>query len=161
MLVKLDDPRGQYFGGKTAAPVSKIVLEAALAARDASLDRAVLASRESLVPAGEEAIGHRPSAIATAAPVETAALPLAAGRWPLADSSVAFTVPGTPPSRTAPSARAVPSVRGLSLRAAVLALHRAGFNVSVGSIGSSAAGTVPAAGAVARAGTVVRLETLP
>jgi cell division protein FtsI (penicillin-binding protein 3) len=161
LLVKLDDPRGQYFGGKTAAPVSKIVLEAALAARDASLDRGSLASRESLVPAGAAAIDHRPSAIVAATTPESNAVTLAAGRWPLADSSVAFTVPSALSPRAAPSARAVPSVRGLSLRAAVLALHRAGFNVAVGSIGSSATGTVPAAGAVARQGAVVRLETMP
>ena len=40
ILVKLDNPRSDIFGGKTAAPVSKIVLQAALAAKDASLDRA-------------------------------------------------------------------------------------------------------------------------
>ena len=31
ILVKLDNPKGDIFGGKTAAPVSKIVLQAALA----------------------------------------------------------------------------------------------------------------------------------
>ena len=39
VLVKLDQPQGVYFGGVAAAPVSKAVLEAALAARDAALDR--------------------------------------------------------------------------------------------------------------------------
>jgi cell division protein FtsI/penicillin-binding protein 2 len=33
ILVKLDNPTGAYYGGKTAAPVSKAVLEAAVAAR--------------------------------------------------------------------------------------------------------------------------------
>ena len=45
ILVKLDDPQGAYYGGKTAAPVSKVVLEAAIAARDAALDRSALARR--------------------------------------------------------------------------------------------------------------------
>ena len=38
VLVKIDNPRGSYYGGKTAAPISKTVIQAALAARDASLD---------------------------------------------------------------------------------------------------------------------------
>ena len=86
---------------------------------------------------------------------------MADGRWPTADTSVTFSVSVALAPRIAPAPRAVPSVRGLSLRAAILTLHRAGFHVTVGNIGSSVAGTVPAAGAVARAGTVVRLETLP
>ncbi len=43
VLVKIDNPSGRYYGGATAAPVSKVVLESALAARDAALDRGALA----------------------------------------------------------------------------------------------------------------------
>jgi cell division protein FtsI (penicillin-binding protein 3) len=39
ILVKLDNPSKTIFGGKAAAPVSKTVLQAAIAARDAALDR--------------------------------------------------------------------------------------------------------------------------
>jgi len=46
MLVKLNNPKGDIFGGSTAAPVSKIVLQAALAASNASLDRSKLAMRD-------------------------------------------------------------------------------------------------------------------
>jgi hypothetical protein len=56
---------------------------------------------------------------------------------------------------------AVPAVKGLSLRAAVLALHRAGFRVQVGTVGVSASGTVPAAGVTLKAGALVRLESAP
>ena len=45
VVIKLDNPAGVYYGGKIAAPVTKVVLEAALAARDAALDRGALASR--------------------------------------------------------------------------------------------------------------------
>lgn len=38
VLVKVDNPRGTYYGGKTAAPVAKAIITAAVAARDASLD---------------------------------------------------------------------------------------------------------------------------
>src|SRR6266568_8300215 len=47
VLVKLDNPRGaHYAGGDIAAPVTQIVLRAALAARDAALDRENLAASE-------------------------------------------------------------------------------------------------------------------
>jgi len=36
ILVKLDNPRGAYVGGLTAAPVTKTVLQAALASRNAT-----------------------------------------------------------------------------------------------------------------------------
>src|SRR5688500_12523231 len=50
ILVKLADPSGAYYGGATAAPVTKIVLEAAIAARDAALDRSALAARPARRP---------------------------------------------------------------------------------------------------------------
>ncbi|MFL5488148.1 MAG: peptidoglycan D,D-transpeptidase FtsI family protein, partial [Gemmatimonadaceae bacterium] len=56
VLVKLDSPQGaHYAGGDIAAPVSRIVLRAALAARDAALDREGLAASEKSVVGGEDA----------------------------------------------------------------------------------------------------------
>ena len=158
LLVKLDDPKGQYVGGKAAAPVSKIVFEAALAARDASLDRAGLGRPESLAPVTPPV-----------APVPVAEAALFAdappAEEPVDSVPAVFLLPrasGHAARRaSAPVARAVPAVRGLSMRAAVLALHRAGFRVAVRSVGVQAAGTVPAAGSVTRAGAVVRLESAP
>jgi len=147
MLVKLDDPRGQIFGGKTAAPLSKTVLEAALAARDASLDRATLASAESLAPATP-----RPETALAVAAVEAPAAPPATFALPYA---------GTPHAAAAPARRAVPAVRGLSMRAAVLALHHAGFHVAVANVGLTASATVPAAGALLAPGAIVKLESAP
>src|SRR6476469_1132693 len=48
ILVKLDNPRGAYYGGLTAAPVTKAVLEAALASRNAALDRGTLARSKTI-----------------------------------------------------------------------------------------------------------------
>ena len=56
ILVKLDNPAGGvYYGGKAAAPVSKVVIEAAIAARDAALNRGVLAARARVRPEAETA----------------------------------------------------------------------------------------------------------
>ncbi|HXN76482.1 MAG TPA: PASTA domain-containing protein, partial [Gemmatimonadaceae bacterium] len=51
---------------------------------------------------------------------------------------------------------AIPDVRGLSVRAAVRAIHNAGFRVRL--IGASSAGTLPAAGTIAAPGTLVQLS---
>ena len=67
LVVKLDNPKNGYYGGKIAAPVAKAVLQAAISARDASLDRGDLASqRARYVPPASE-----PAAVAIdAAPLE-------------------------------------------------------------------------------------------
>ena len=44
--MKIDSPRHAYFGGEIAAPVTKVVLRAALASRNAALDRSQLATVE-------------------------------------------------------------------------------------------------------------------
>ncbi len=52
VLVKIDNPRGTYYGGKTAAPVAKAIITAAVSARNASLDWGKLTGRQAsyLVP---------------------------------------------------------------------------------------------------------------
>lgn len=139
ILVKLNNPRGDIFGGSTAAPVSKIVLQAALAARDASLDRGPLASRDSLAPVGDSVA--RPLLTEDDDTLPSVVLDL--------DRAHRAPVPATPP-------RAIPDVRGLSARAATLALHRAGFNVQLDGYGSARA-TAPGAGTIAQTGTLVRV----
>ena len=147
ILVKLDQPTGSYYGGKTAAPVFRAILEAALAARDASLDRGVLAA--------DRRVSATSSALAVAPEIpdaDTADTPDAA-RVPSA------TVPIDRPLSHAVAALAttavVPDVRGWTLRGAVHALHRAGLEVELknGPRGL----TDPAAGSTVRTGTIVRL----
>lgn len=155
VVVKLTNPKGTYFGGTTAAPLTKAVLEAAIASRDAALDRTKLAA-SAHDPA---ALRHPAAATAATPPVATqagapapdssAAPPAWEASLPLAPAAPA---PALPP-------RAVPDVRGLSLRLAVQRLHSAGFHVVLGA--GSAGTTTPAAGTIAPAGATVRLLTDP
>ncbi len=139
ILVKINDPpaRGEsYFAAKAAAPVARTVLEAAVAARDASLDRGALAARK-------------------AAPAETTVVAAAAD----IASSVTVDLP-LRPAHSGPTGapRAVPDVHGMSLRAAVHALHRAGLKVEL--IESAPGVTIPVAGTVVPEGAIVKLGRL-
>jgi hypothetical protein len=168
ILVKIDNPRGTYVGGLTAAPVTKAVLEAALASRNAALDRRTLARSKTVQPLDSAGTVARHAAARQVARDSTGvargdSLRAAAA---LADDDSASTTPIVTllpiPARSAPrplAPRPVPDVRGLTLRAAVLALHSAGFRVE---LGDGAPGvTVPAAGVVAPPGTLVRLGGRP
>ena len=136
LLVKIDDPEGDYFGGSRAAPVTRTILEAALATPSVSLDRARLSHRQAAaaVPALAEAAEDP-------APVTTARL-----AWPLPEEAAA-------PA----SARSVPDVTGQSLRAAARTLHRSGFQVRIRGWGT-VTGTVPAAGESAGAGSTITVR---
>lgn len=136
VLVKLDRPRGAYYGGKTAAPVAKAILQAAIAARDASLDRGDLASqRAHYVPPG--AALDAPAGRIVATGTVDADAPDPAPRYALVDST-----PAPPPARVTFDLRAdtmkappreqvtVPDVRGMPMRVAARELHRAGLRVS-------------------------------
>ncbi len=152
LLIKLDNPSSTIYGGKAAAPVSKTVLQAAIAARDASLNRKDLAA----VPKRVEATASLPESVTNA------------------DSIVRTTESGSVPyvyrldSPKKPAvatiaAHAVPDVRGFPVRRAVYALHRAGFRVSLATIdaGGVANATAPSAGTLAPSGTTVRLMRAP
>ena len=166
ILVKLDNPRGAYYGGLTAAPVTKAVLEAALASRNASLDRGTLAaSRQDARPDSTRAatnalVDARMAAerLATAPARETARA-LTAERAAMDSGGITpfvATLPAPRPARVVVQPpRAVPDVRGLSLRQAVHALHAAGFRVRLE--GGVVEGTAPAAGSLAPVGALVRL----
>jgi cell division protein FtsI (penicillin-binding protein 3) len=133
VVVKIDNPKkGSYFAAQTAAPVTRTMLEQALAARDVALDRGRLS---------------------TAAPATPAAV--------LADDDggvVPYVVswPFHPDSAVAVPRRAVPDVAGRSLREAVRALHRRGFRVILKGWGA-AHHTWPAAGDSAAAGSLVTI----
>lgn len=134
LVVKIDDPVGDYFGGTTAAPVMRTILEAALATPDVTLDRSRLSRRQA--PEEPEPPAGAPRGAAPAV-VE----------WPI-----------EPKDSTPVGMVAVPPVLGLDVRAAVRALHRSGFRVKVEGWGR-AAGTAPATGARAPAGSTVILRT--
>jgi cell division protein FtsI (penicillin-binding protein 3) len=161
ILIKLDNPKGAYYGGKTAAPVAKAVLQAAIAARDASLDRGSLASqRARYVPPGAEPDGPARRVVATGRVGGDAIEP--PPRYALVDST-----PLAPPARVTydlradtlkPAVRepvAVPDVRGLPERVVARELHRAGLRVSF--VSGVPYELSPPPGTMVREGTIVRV----
>lgn len=153
IVVKLTAPSSSIFAANTAAPVTKVILQAAVAASNAALDRSRLAA--SVVPPKKE--------LATAVQQSGEARRVAS--VPARDDSIGdhesvpyvVTLP-LGPSKPAPRvARAVPDVRGLDLRDAVRSLHSAGFRVQLARAGGPAS-TSPAAGAMAPTGTLIRLN---
>jgi cell division protein FtsI (penicillin-binding protein 3) len=164
ILVKLDNPQTSIFGGKAAAPVSKVVLEAAVAARDAALDRGSLERRKVqpvFTAADPEDSAARARLRADPATTITVA---SSGELPpdttddLSATSVPFLVNLAEPPRVAVEpihVRPVPSVRGMPLRSAVKLLHASGFRVQV-SPGEEGT-TAPVAGTPLRTGSLVRL----
>jgi cell division protein FtsI (penicillin-binding protein 3) len=132
VVVKIDNPRGHYYGGLTAAPVTRTMLQQALAARRVAIDRSRLAPDDT-VSSGSQ----RPIAV------------------PPGVSAVVLTWPYKPPiSKTAPLP--VPEVAGRPVREAVLALHRRGFRVTVRGLGRVSR-TVPRGGEAAAPGTAVTM----
>lgn len=158
ILVKLDSPQGAYYGGATAAPVTKAVLEAALAARDAALDRGALAATprreraDSLLHASAPIL-----AIAAEERLGVASGPARPVATRQAGASVPFVVdlPFQPPRPAPRPERTVPEVAGLELRDAVRALHESGFRVVL--LDGRGGTTSPAAGTTAPAGALIRL----
>ncbi len=177
VLVKLDSPKGaHYAGGDIAAPVTQIVLRAALAARDAALDREGLAASEksAVVDRADRQSGkvtassgprlvERTRGDATN-PIERESYDPSNNMTPRKpqEETPAYTVdlPASPkPTHAVPvalSPRAVPDVRRLSIREAVRTLHGAGFRVRL--VTAASLGTLPAAGTMAAAGSLVQLN---
>lgn len=150
IIVKLDNPKATIFGGTAAAPVSKIVLQAAIASRDAALDRSALASSESLSKVEDTTVVSTGDVARADAAPDTDDVP----------PPIVVALPARAPAVHAAAPRAVPNVKGMTIRAAVYALHRAGFRVQA--TGSGAAQTtLPNAGTVVNAGAVVRLVASP
>jgi cell division protein FtsI (penicillin-binding protein 3) len=174
VLVKLDNPKGAHYGGgDIAAPVTQMVLRAALAARDAALDREDLAASEksAVAPSTRDRARTGTSVTETRfsrrhdtegpdrpAPESYDPARNMTKRDPTeGTTSYVIELPGSVKSAPVPIVpRAVPDVRGLSVREAVRTLHRAGFRVRLS--GTSPAGTLPAAGTIADPGTLVQLS---
>jgi cell division protein FtsI (penicillin-binding protein 3) len=174
VLVKLDNPRGAHYGGgDIAAPVTQIVLRAALAARDAALDREDLAASEKTALADVEHNGSASTTSATATKIARRAdasgpeLPSQDSYDPnrnmakrdVSEATRSYVVE-LPSSLKDPLVvlrpRAIPDVVGLSIREAVRRLHSAGFRVRI--LAASWRGTSPAAGTIAAPGTLIQLS---
>jgi cell division protein FtsI (penicillin-binding protein 3) len=132
VVVKIDDPRKiSYFAAQTAAPVTRSMLEQALASQTATLDRARQSAASAAPP---------PPVLADVGGVVPHVVP-----WPFHPDTAARSV-----------RRAVPNVAGRPLREAVRALHRRGFRVALRGWGT-ADHTWPAAGESLEAGALVTL----
>lgn len=180
VLVKLDNPKGaHYAGGDIAAPVTRIVLRAALSARDAALDREGLAASEksalaqtdgeasSTTSADGSTHSTEPARFARRADSQDPDRPAAESYDPggnmtkrdASERTASYVIELPSSLKAAPVPilpRAVPDVRGLSVREAVRALHGAGFRVRI--LASSPEGTLPAAGTLVAPGTIVQLS---
>jgi cell division protein FtsI (penicillin-binding protein 3) len=154
ILVKLDDPEGAYYGGRIAAPVTKAVLEMAIAARDGALDARTLTGPRLQQLASAEQVAAETTMTEAVREAEAKAVEAA---QPNAPYVVELGAPVPTPKRVV-TARPVPDVSGLPTRQAVHELHRAGFRVSIVR-GGDTSQTSPAAGTVHPAGTTVRLAS--
>jgi cell division protein FtsI (penicillin-binding protein 3) len=160
ILAKIDRPRnGQIYGGLVAAPVLKAIIEGAFASTRTSIDRRALATQVIVAPAAPDTLPVGPD------PIPAAPSPRLAkrARGEMTDGAVPYVLalaPTVKPKAAPPLApRPVPSVAGLSLRDALLALHERGFRVVVDTTGE--AGTSPAAGSAVVPGAIVRLHRAP
>ncbi len=132
VVVKIDDPRKiSYFAAQTAAPVTRSMLEQALASQTATLDRARQSAASAAAP---------PPVLAEVGGVVPHVVP-----WPFHPDTAGRSV-----------RHVVPSVAGRPLREAVRALHRRGFRVALRGWGN-AHHTWPAAGESLEAGALVTL----
>lgn len=168
IVVKLTAPQSSIFAAKTAAPVTKAILQAAIAARDAALDRGKLASSIAVARA-ESTHQHVAQAVHATADIAPRALQEPSdtatrsdpGHHALAEYVV--TLPMRPQAHVAAPSRPVPDVHGLGIRDAVRSLHSAGFRVQLAreptppESAADAVTTQPAPGSVASSGTLVRL----
>jgi cell division protein FtsI/penicillin-binding protein 2 len=159
VLVKIDSPRHAYFGGEIAAPVTKVVLRAALAARNAALDRAQLATVERVrLPGSVDTLAQAGEVVeAPQEAVEEAATPTEELRKTRGPVKVELPFVAHPKAIDQ-TERAVPDVSGLTLRDAVRALHQSGFRVRL--IPQRGGATLPAAGTPLAAGSIVKLQHL-
>jgi membrane peptidoglycan carboxypeptidase len=181
VFVKLEDPKGAYYGGAVAAPVTRATMEAALAARATPLDRAQLlksvraevaappampvgfASRRIDPPAPPEYGSEYAAELdgepgVDAAPAGPGAATDGSAAGATGEESAAAT--GGSAFEDVPPGGAVgvplPDVAGLPARIAVRRLHGMGFRVRHEAVGSIE-GTFPAAGTRLQPGDTVLL----
>lgn len=133
VFVKLDSPRGVYYGGATAAPVTRAMMEGALAVRQSPLDRAALLRSLRTVSSPEGTLAAAPSG---RSPAPADATGSGAVPSPLRLASFDRPPPGLAADSAPPADRvpgddlvSVPDLAGLPSRTAARRLHALGFRV--------------------------------
>lgn len=143
VFVKLDRPRGSYYGGAVAAPVTRATMEAALAANSAHLDRRALL----------ESLRNAPSRIPAQLISTFASRSLEPALPPFANAMGIDGVARVPVDGRV----ALPDVSGLPTRIAIRHLHRLGLRVAQVGIGDIIR-SVPSAGSLVSPGDTIRLR---
>lgn len=149
IFVKLDRPRGQYYGGSTAAPVTRATLEAILAAARSPIDT------ESLIDAQRAAT----AANVPASPIRRVSTDGAADARTVAGDAgwSGFAEPAPPVAVLRRTGRVrMPDLTGLPARVAVRRLHAYGVRVEWNG-GITVTGTLPEAGDWVMAGDTIQL----
>ncbi len=147
IFAKLEDPQGAFYGGSVAAPMSRNVLQAALATRGVEISPRSVASASPRFDWGRA----RAAADESARPEESLVLPVdrETVRFASADAVAFAPVPR--------AARRLPDLRGLSIRSAAARLHALGLKTRL-----EASGRVqfqsPPPGSPVPIGTVVLLR---
>ncbi|MEO8294271.1 MAG: penicillin-binding protein 2 [Gemmatimonadota bacterium] len=111
VIVKIDNPQGDYYGGSTAAPLTRNMLQQALASRQVAIDRSRLTVRQ---------VSTQTTAVAEA---------------PVTQPVVTVTWPYMPDSARATVRQPIPPIIGNTVRRGVTALHRRGFKVVLHGLG--------------------------
>ena len=157
VMVKLDRPQGVYYGGSTAAPVTRATMEAILAARQTPMDRQALvevarAPERATTP--REGNGGEAPLVARFAEFRPGGNP---GSAAIPESNVSrWRESVLPEDRT--MAR-VPDVLGLPVRAAARRIHEAGLRVEWDGSGVVRR-MVPKAGSIVSPGDTVRVASV-
>lgn len=162
IFVKLDEPRGDYYGGLTAAPVTRETLQGMLAARSVAIDGATLLTARSTSVAAP-VLPMAPQPLASVMNVEARVsdvphlLHLVADEVDAAGVGIG-TLDGAQPDVHAEvlDSVVVPNTTGASLRTAARSVHGAGLKARV-----EGSGTIidsdPAAGTLVARGSLVTL----
>ena len=156
VMVKLDRPQGAYYGGSTAAPVTRATMEAILAAQETPMDRRALVE------------------IARAQVLTDTPQRGSDGESPLVARFAEFRLGGNPGSAAIPESNVsrwresvlpedrtmarVPDVLGLPVRAAARRIHEAGLRVEWDGSGVVRQ-MVPKAGSIVSSGDTVRVAS--
>ncbi len=156
VMVKLDRPQGAYYGGSTAAPVTRATMEAILAAQETPMDRRALvkiARAQELTETLQRGSDGELPVVARFAELLLGGNP---GSTSIDGSSVSrWRESVLPEDRT--MAR-VPDVMGLPVRAAARRIHEAGLRVEWDGSGVVRR-MVPKAGSIVNSGDTVRVAS--
>lgn len=159
MLVVLEAPQGEYYGGQVAAPVFRDVAAQALRMLDVPPDQPVLpAIRKSTVPAELLAdFVDMPTDEPVRLPAAADGSILVAGSWPAPNEIYAERTENSPPVRLRVTGLIAPDLHGLTLREVFARASSLGLAVDPVGTGVVVKQT-PAAGTPMEEGGLLKLE---